>query len=593
MCGILVVYSKRSALDARVCQRALDKLKLRGPDFSYSDSFFGDRLFLGNTVLSIVGDPVPVIYDYHRSASRRFELVYNGEIYNYADLFQRHLAGRGYRNPSDTDTETLVNLHEVASPAKVYDGLRGMFAYVVYDSQQNRLLIGRDLIGEKILYVYENQDFLIVSSEVAPILEIVPSIRLNRDVLREYFFTRHLLCPRDTVFEGVHLIPPGTLLEYDLAQCTFQTLFAKKPADLIDPEAIERRRRCTLDEVSDEFEAILAHIGLYLAPASARYAAVVSGGVDSSLSSLALTENGAAPTSYISLQFPGKDKPSEDLRGLERRLGRSVHKTEVDVEMFGAYLAECYGAACSPLPTHSFISQEILSRHARLTGAKVMVGGDGGDELFGGYELYKRLATQSEFPNTNPSVYSGFVPLGFEFEGWSPDCLVQRVQDRWREYAAYYQCCHDPRERMVQTVLYSDTVIQCESVGIRAADTMSMLNSVEGRCFYLTRESMEFALNLPGNFKIDLAAPDGAMVTRPLLKTVFLRKFGSALLHPKQGFSGYPNEAGRRLVDSSYPLVRQALGLRRIPGDPNGLGQAIEWKLINAELFLGHFRRHL
>ncbi len=222
-----------------------------------------------------------------------------------------------------------------------------------------------------------------------------------------------------------------------------------------------------------------------------------------------------------------------------------------------------------------------------------MVGGDGGDELFGGYEFYRQLAAHTRFPETNPSVYSGFVPLGFEFEGWAPDCLIQRIRERWREYAGYYQFSRDAREQMVQTVLYSDTVIQCESVGIRAADTMSMLNSVEARCFYLTRESMEFALNLPSSFKVNLDAQDESMMTRPLLKTVFLRQFGSDLLHPKQGFSGFPNEAGRRLVDDGYPLVRQALGLRHIPCGPADQLQAIEWKLINTELFLRHFHSYV
>jgi len=249
--------------------------------------------------------------------------------------------------------------------------------------------------------------------------------------------------------------------------------------------------------------------------------------------------------------------------------------------------------ACAPLPTHSFVSQSILSRCARAAGSKVLIGGDGGDEIFGGYEFYKELAGHTAFPDTNPSAYSGFVPLGFAFDDWSPDCLVERVRDRWRDFAAHYCFEPDPRARLVQTVLYSDSVIQLESVGIRGADTMSMMNSVESRCFYLTRDCLEFAFNLPASFKINLAADDPSRITRPLLKTMFVRKFGAALLHPKQGFSGFPNEAGRRLVDPAYPRVRQTLGLKSIPSTHGGLSQAAEWKLINVELFLERFRHHL
>ena len=122
---------------------------------------------------------------------------------------------------------------------------------------------------------------------------------------------------------------------------------------------------------------------------------------------------------------------------------------------------------------------------------------------------------------------------------------------------------------------------------------MSMLSSVEPRCFFLTKQMIEFAVNLPARCKIDLQSSDANMITRPLVKQVFLRHFGKALLLPKQGFSGFPNEAGRSLVDKNFPLVRSELGLREVPSAAACKDwQALEWKLINTELFLQNFLRY-
>tara|TARA_B100000315_G_scaffold96742_1_gene88861 strand:- start:280 stop:594 length:315 start_codon:yes stop_codon:yes gene_type:complete len=104
---------------------------------------------------------------------------------------------------------------------------------------------------------------------------------------------------------------------------------------------------------------------------------------------------------------------------------------------------------------------------------------------------------------------------------------------------------------------------------------------------------MKFALNLPAFYKIDLDSKDETMVTKPLLKKAFCRKYGKDLLLPKQGFSGYPNEAGRLMVGDNYPRVRDVLGLRNTPRTNGRLSQAIEWKLINTELFLRRFNKHI
>jgi len=591
MCGIITVFSKKGKVDVDRCDRALNRLSLRGPDFNFRELYHNDRLYFGQTVLSITGNPYGFIDSYHKSRSGRYDIVLNGEIYNHEQLFESYLKPAGFTSRSFTDTETLVNLHDVRSPIEVFNGLNGMFAYVIYDGVGESLIIGRDIIGEKILYRYEDDDQMILSSEIGPIVELNPSVRINTDVLREYFFTRHLLTPDETPFEGVNLVQPGNLIKFDLRTASFETLCVKRPADLIDPGIIENNKRRSVDDLVDELESVFENTARLLTP-SIDYYSVFSGGIDSSLASVFVCKR-HPPKGFIALQFPGKDKVSEDLHVFEKKLGRSIDRLVVNEELFASFYGDCYKAACGPLSTHSFVSQAIMSRYVKEHDTKVLIGGDGADELFGGYEFYKRFSGIKEFPENNPSPYSGFVPLEIRFLNWTSAKVQEKIRERWKTFSSYYEFEDDPIERMIQAVLYSDTVIQLESVGIRAADTMSMVNSVESRCFYLSQEMIKFALNLPACHKINLHAEDELFVTKPLLKKLFIRHLGKDSLFPKQGFSGYPNESGRTLINSDYDLIKKVLGLTHIPKTNGRISQAAEWKLINVELFVDRFGSHI
>ena len=592
MCGVLAVIGKRGPLDLHHCSGALEGLRLRGPDFSFEELVLDGRLYLGQTVLSIVGESAPVVDTYHRSRNGQYNIVYNGEIYNYRKLQREILDAKGYHCPSDTDTEMLVNLHEIAGPAAAYDQLEGMFAYITHDAPRNKLYVGRDLVGEKVLYRYEDEQYVIISSEIGPILKIAPYIRINRSVLKEYFFTRHLLTPDVSVFEGIEAVPPGTLYEYDLTDFSSRNIRSSDLGGFVDPDVLEFNRRRDIEDLFDELESVMTTAAEKIAPSGVDFCAVFSGGVDSSLGSRFVSEV-RQPKELISLVFPGKDNISSQLAPFEAVMGRDILTVDVSVDSFHKTLDSVYKSVCAPLPTHSFVSQAILSQVVRETGAKVVIGGDGGDELFGGYEFYKRLLSRS-YPSTNPSIYSGYVDLGFEFEGWEPVSLISQIKQRWLKHSEVYEFEPNERDRIIQTVLYSDTVIQLESTGIRAGDTMSMLHSIEPRSLFLMWDVMRFALNLPAKLKVDSHGVDELMTTRPALKHLFVRKFGRELLFPKQGFSGFPNEAGRIEVnDGRYPLVMEVLGLQRVPEySSDESARAAEWKLLNTEIFLRKFRDH-
>ena len=183
------------------------------------------------------------------------------------------------------------------------------------------------------------------------------------------------------------------------------------------------------------------------------------------------------------------------------------------------------------------------------------------------------------------------MPLDVEFENWNTENLQNNIKDKWLEHSQYYSFEKDPYEQMLQTVLYSDTVIQLESVGIRAADTMSMVNSVESRSFFLSYDMIKFALNLPAKYKIDLTNNNPLMSTKPLLKGLYSKIFGEELIFRKQGFSGYPNEAAEMLLKGQYPLIYEALKFRYSGNDHQNI--ALKWKIMNTEMFLRSFNNFL
>ena len=160
MCGIFIAFSKNEAsLDIDKCRLSLKKMSHRGPDYMFDSLQFNDRLYMGQTILSITGSPDRELINYQVSKNNRFNLVLNGEIYNYKDLAKKYLNSDILS--TNTDAEILVNLYEKLSPKKIAGELKGMYAYCVYDRKKQNIYVSRDLIGEKVLYKYEDDDYIL------------------------------------------------------------------------------------------------------------------------------------------------------------------------------------------------------------------------------------------------------------------------------------------------------------------------------------------------------------------------------------------------------------------------------------------------
>jgi asparagine synthase (glutamine-hydrolysing) len=386
MCGILVAFAKAGPIDVAGCRRALSTTHWRGPDFSYW-RVWEDRLFVGQTVLSITGEPASGVGEYHRSRSGRYELLYNGEIYNFDELEARFLRPRLELTPRyGTDTEVLVNLHEVLAPADVPPLLDGMYAYVVFDECARQVHLARDVQGEKSLYVYEDSAWVVIASEIRAIRALVPATPLEPQALRDYFRTRHLMLFDRTVYRGVRQLPPGCLETLDLDSRKWSRARVLGLRDWVEPQRLFDNAHRSVDDLADELDGLLARCVAEMIP-KRRYAAVVSGGVDSSLIARHLVSR-ASPDLIVAVNHVGKDSISADLSGFERTLGRPIETLQVDPAAYAAEIARCQHVCGGPLYSHSFVGQSIQSAFVRASGCRVLFGGEGADELFGGYAAY-------------------------------------------------------------------------------------------------------------------------------------------------------------------------------------------------------------
>ena len=181
MCGIFIVIDKnKRPLDLNRCIKSLLLMKYRGPDWTFS-KLIKDNIFFGQNVLSMTGKNIKNDKIF-QSKDKNYNILFNGEIYNYKELCQ--LVNINH-NRSVTDTEVLVNLAEKKTIKQINQHIDGMYVYALHNEKNNELTISRDQQGEKCLYLYEDNETIIISSEINSIEKYVKNL-VSCNILQLY-----------------------------------------------------------------------------------------------------------------------------------------------------------------------------------------------------------------------------------------------------------------------------------------------------------------------------------------------------------------------------------------------------------------------
>jgi asparagine synthase (glutamine-hydrolysing) len=375
MCGIAGVmhFERGRPVEPALLQAMADRIAHRGPD---AEGFWtGPGVGLAHRRLSIIdlaAGQQPL-----GNEDGSIQVVFNGEIYNYLELRNKLLA-RGHVFRTHSDTEVLVHLYEEAGDALV-EQLRGMFAFALWDGRRERLLLARDRLGIKPLYVYRDAGKVLFGSEIKALLGF-PDVRRDLDpcALEDYLAYGMVPGPR-SIFRGIEKLQPAHTLAVERAGNATQTRYWRLTLQPDPKPSVEEWQERIRDKLA---ETVKAHL-----IADVPVGAFLSGGVDSGAVTALARAAGSAPLQTFSIGFHEKEfSELEYARQVAGRYG-TRHTEEVVTPDAVSLLDDLTLYYDEPFADPSALPTFLVSRLAARS-VKVVLSGDGGDEAFGGYARY-------------------------------------------------------------------------------------------------------------------------------------------------------------------------------------------------------------
>jgi asparagine synthase (glutamine-hydrolysing) len=526
VCGICGKVDPAGIREAAV-QLMMDTLKHRGPDDAglYIDGAVG----LGHRRLSIIDlgmghQPMP-------NGDGSLWIVFNGEIYNYQEL-QASLKNK-YSFATNSDTEVILHLYEEKGEECV-KYLRGMFAFAIWDRREQSLFLARDHLGQKPLYYTHRGEKFAFASEIKALLADDPALReMNGEALHQYLSLRVIAPPR-SMYQRVYKLPPGHTLLFKEGRVRLERYWELRYEPNLkvkEEEALEELERRMLETVRCHLVSDVP-VGAFL-----------SGGLDSSLVVGMMRKVSDQPIKTFSVGVPYENYSELPYARAVANRYRTEHYEEDLFPSIVGVLGELVwhlDEPSDPLSACTYYISRMASREV-----KVVLGGDGGDELFGGYDRYygnRYLEYYALLPKAlrehlvNQAIK--LVPDGFWYKSLSQklrwvnqlslvepehryarslghfyftqqfreELYGERLKQTILEYDPEAEICHyfaaENARDLVNKMLYADSMVRLPDHSVMILDRTSMAHGLEARSPFMDHRLVEFMATVPPSLKI-------------------------------------------------------------------------------------------
>jgi asparagine synthase (glutamine-hydrolysing) len=601
MCGIAgIVSASAETIEPALIHRMCQTIVHRGPDdegtFIKGGCAFGMRRL---SIIDLAGGHQPV-FNEDRSAW----IVFNGEIFNFQEL-RAELEKHGHGFSTLTDTEVILHLYEELGADCVHK-LRGMFAFAIYDEKRRALLLGRDRLGIKPLHYACVEGRLLFGSEIKAILAAAPQLgTLDHEALHQYMYFGYVPDPA-TAFRPIRKLPAGHLLEFEAGEVRVRKYWDLPQYGTHNPASEE--------ECLEEMQRRLSEAVRIRLIADVPLGALLSGGTDSSTVVALMARASSRPVKTFSIGFRHGDfNEAPYARLVAQKFATDHHELIVEpdltrtMETLSRSLEEPFGDS-SMLPTY------YVSRLARQH-VTVVLSGDGGDELFAGYDRYHLRLRRRSFdllpawtgafyrrhihnrvpygiPGRN-LVFNALLPPqeryleGISLRGFqremsllSPEFSLSSngPSDPLRIFRQYLEVA--PAEDVLSRILYLDSKTYLPGDILTKVDRMSMANSLEARVPILDHPFVEWVTGLTPRWK--MRGSSQKYIFRKLAERLGVPR--EVLDRPKQGFAlPLVHWMRHELKDMVLTILLEPRTLQRGYFNPQGIR-----RLLNEHFQLRH-----
>ena len=569
ICGIWEYGASEGRIDLSLVERMRDEMRHRGPDDEGASLFDGGRLGLGFRRLSIIDLSAAGNQPMRGCESKQVWIVFNGEIYNHAEIRQG-LEQRGHQYASRTDTETILHLYEERGLDFVNE-IEGDFAIALWDSERAQLVLARDRVGVKPLYFYNRDGRFIFASEIKAILRH-PAVTPEIDEGSLYHYLTFLTTPAPrTLFRNIQKLPAGHMLVVQRDGATKITQYWDALPNQATPDRSEA-------EHQEEILRLLRDSIRKRMMSDVPFGVFLSGGVDSSANVALMSELMSQPVRTYTVGFADTEELNEleSARAVAKRFSTDHHEVIIGQEDMQKFLPDLIFHQDEPLADPVCVPLYYVSRLARETGTIVVQVGEGADEIFAGYDWFRKYVRindlfwqqaeklplslrhslaamakplmEASFNKRTaieltrrlgagePLFWGGAIVFDEDFKRrvlsskMSAEVKGLSSYDAVKDHLDHVARVR-PDSDFAARMSYLELKLRLPELLLMRVDKMTMATSVEARVPFLDHHLVEYAMSLPVDLKIQ--GTSGKHILKRALEKVLP---ADVLYRPKRGF---------------------------------------------------------